>query len=373
MDKTITFTLVHGTWARNAEWTKPESPLFKALRRNFPNVEIKTLPWSSWNRFSARDNARSDLKKRIRNAQNTQHFIIAHSHGGNIARDAVRDQEELVGGLICLNTPFFTTLTRETAFIFEMVIAYAGITFTWAVAAALTNYGLHWLAALGLAVLAFALLKIPIEKTEVWAVNRGTYLRNKLEPPALRKTRFLCLTSPEDEAYGWLSFFEGLANLPFLLMGAWTLPIVWVLTLALLATGVLPILSAPWELWDSAISTTDGWQKWGLFILMSFYFSGLFFVAIFVLAGICSVVLVAVPYGNLRFLDANLFLRVLVTLTPASSSLVEFYERKVSGEGLKHSLLYQDEEAIDFVVAWIRSVAEVPESNAQQIAAEDAP
>lgn len=364
MGKPLKVTLVHGTWAREAEWTKPDAPLSMTLRKSFGDIAIETMPWSGRNRFAARDLARCDLAARIDAARDFEHFIIAHSHGGNIARDAVIGREESVAGLICLNTPFFTALSRETPFIFEISVSLIGITCLWAAFVIFTNYDFHWLAALALSGIAVtAIMIIPVEKGRAWGERRNVYLRDRLAAPTLKAVRFLCLTTPEDEAFGWLGFFEGVANLPFLIMSKSGLPIIWGLVLVLLAVGVLPVLAAPWELWRGAASPApQGWVAWLLcLVLSSFYFLGLLFVASVLLAITVSSTLVAIIYGHWSFMDANMHVRILPTLTPVGASFVDFYEGKASDEGMNHSVLYGDREAIKLIVDWMRLVAGMPD------------
>jgi len=51
----IIFTLVHGTFARNAKWTHTNAPLVKSLLTAFgPNTVIQTFDWTADNSHSAR-------------------------------------------------------------------------------------------------------------------------------------------------------------------------------------------------------------------------------------------------------------------------------------------------------------------------------
>jgi hypothetical protein len=134
------------------------------------------------------------------------------------------------------------------------------------------------------------------------------------------------------------------------------LPLAWLLTVALLATGVLPVLAAPWELWTgTADLSAAGWSKWVQFLGSSFFYPGLAFLATFGAALLASLSLVAIPYGNWQFPDSNLFLRVMVSLVPVRSRAVQFEELAAAGEGLRHSLLYENDRAIAFVIDWIKT------------------
>jgi hypothetical protein len=111
-------TLVHGTWARNAKWTKAGSSLFSHLEECLPKPAIVTgFSWSGKNSARARKRASEELCAHLRRMveENPQaaHFVIGHSHGGNVALKAVAEGQmfETVS-LICLSTPFFNIRPR---------------------------------------------------------------------------------------------------------------------------------------------------------------------------------------------------------------------------------------------------------------------
>ena len=261
MTEPITVSLVHGTWAKHAAWTAPGSPLQTALRAAFEGIKVDAFQWSSWNRFSARHRAAEELAEKIKSTTG-RHYIIAHSHGGNVAIEATRSQENRVAGLICLNTPFFIALGRESFNLFALVFALIYLTILWILFGLWSHYEWHWLTVttLGLVTLGSTGLIFSSVGGPSWARNRERNLRKILEPPTLRFTTVLCLTTTEDEAYGWLSFFETVANLPFLLMARWLFFPIWVLALILISANVLPVLSVPWELWDGTkLTVLSGW------------------------------------------------------------------------------------------------------------------
>ena len=106
-------TLVHGTFARRAGWIKPDSKLSKYLIGMVaPPVHLTPFTWSGANRISARLKAAEDLRRRLLDQvgshPNDAHYVIGHSHGGNVAAYAIQGSEELkrTVGLVCLSTPF---------------------------------------------------------------------------------------------------------------------------------------------------------------------------------------------------------------------------------------------------------------------------
>jgi hypothetical protein len=111
-------TLVHGTWARRAPWTKEDSPLCCYLRETLRDVTFYRFEWSGRNsnsaRFKAAEKLQLELTTRLTERPTAKHYIIAHSHGGNVALYALRDPElcQRISGLVCLATPFFHVRQR---------------------------------------------------------------------------------------------------------------------------------------------------------------------------------------------------------------------------------------------------------------------
>ncbi len=111
-------TLVHGTFARNAPWTKPGSVLRRYLREHIPGrIKLHRFSWSGWPSHSARDRAaqclRCDLSFRIKKYPDAHHCVIAHSHGGNVVCYAARDPELAEHlAIITLSTPFLVPRKR---------------------------------------------------------------------------------------------------------------------------------------------------------------------------------------------------------------------------------------------------------------------
>lgn len=110
----VVITLIHGTWARRAEWTMPGSALSKHLRTTVPELrELANFEWSGSVLQRQRVDAACDFLRWHEDVRRrhpvAQHFVIAHSHGGNVALEAAMRDEQLraaLGGIICLSTPF---------------------------------------------------------------------------------------------------------------------------------------------------------------------------------------------------------------------------------------------------------------------------
>ena len=119
-DPATVVTLIHGTWARRAAWTLPGSPLRRVLSRAATGpLLFQRFAWSGRNSISARQTAVRDLVRHLHGVTQrwprAQHYVVAHSHGGNIAFYALSDRvlQDRIQGLVCLSTPFLTVTPRD--------------------------------------------------------------------------------------------------------------------------------------------------------------------------------------------------------------------------------------------------------------------
>lgn len=125
--------LIHGTWARGffggrKAWTVGGSDVCLKLTAALPpGTSLEPFLWSGRNSFSARSEASNELRRHlVRSAgrePDAAHVVVAHSHGGTVASQALLDKP-LVGvdlrAIVCLATPFVfvsesSQSRRETA------------------------------------------------------------------------------------------------------------------------------------------------------------------------------------------------------------------------------------------------------------------
>ena len=103
--------LVHGTFARNAPWTRPNSLLCRALRASLNNPDLRSVEWSGRNTFRARTEAAESIASCIQAVDSdTPIAIICHSHGGSAVAYGIRQCPNAfrnVRTVVCLATPFF--------------------------------------------------------------------------------------------------------------------------------------------------------------------------------------------------------------------------------------------------------------------------
>jgi pimeloyl-ACP methyl ester carboxylesterase len=119
-DSSIVITLVHGTWAHDAQWTRTNSPFCNQLReelksRGVTNVKFRRFNWSGGNTHRDRRIAsvrlRKKLLRQLGSPRNACHYVVAHSHGGNVALRAVCHSPTLrreLSGIVAIATPFLS-------------------------------------------------------------------------------------------------------------------------------------------------------------------------------------------------------------------------------------------------------------------------
>jgi hypothetical protein len=107
-------TLVPGTWAGKAAWTGADSPLSTALTK--AGCQVVPFEWSHSNCYRARARAAErlagQLQGQVKENPGARQWVVAHSHGGNIALHAVRYLRDS-----CADAPRVSTVTLATPFI----------------------------------------------------------------------------------------------------------------------------------------------------------------------------------------------------------------------------------------------------------------
>jgi hypothetical protein len=114
-------TLVHGTFAKHAPWTR-EGPLWDQLSdtaKLHGTTLFKRFCWSGSNSHSDRLTAGEALQKELievaEKFSNVRNYIIGHGHGGNVMLYATKEKEvsENITGMITMATPFIAVRRRK--------------------------------------------------------------------------------------------------------------------------------------------------------------------------------------------------------------------------------------------------------------------
>ena len=215
-------TLVHGTWARNATWMDESSALRQELLKQIPAIsDILVFRWTGRNSHAARLDAASRLCEHHAAVKKmhprASHYVIAHSHGGNVALYAYRHPEfKDVAGVACLSTPFLHVRTRgfEALWLVMWMLScvfIAALVFAPLAAAWLSTHNIpvnvaelsSWLAimfALGVLYVAWG------EHSQKNSIRLG--VMGGAEPQELRDLNLLIIRSSADEASATLAVMQ---------------------------------------------------------------------------------------------------------------------------------------------------------------------
>jgi hypothetical protein len=114
--------LMHGTFSPDAEWTLPGSSLRSALEHEFNDeLTITRFSWSGINSHAERILAAEKFGRFVRewcsSKEKTRLLVIAHSHGANVVRYALRDPfvARKVPAVLAIAAPFIEVGVRDLA------------------------------------------------------------------------------------------------------------------------------------------------------------------------------------------------------------------------------------------------------------------
>jgi pimeloyl-ACP methyl ester carboxylesterase len=366
----VVVTLVHGTWARRADWTMPSSPLCRSVCRAARGpVRFERLVWSGWNTVTSRSKAverlishLADLQKRWPQAR---HFVVGHSHGGNIAFQAMRDEavEARIAGVVCLSTPFLWASPRDLGPVgrialwwFPVVIALVCLV----PAVELLPLALQDAAGAIALIIAVGLGLV----FSPWATKFAKVVAGALQYPDVQPRKVLIVRSFGDEASAAL----GAAH-----MISWIAELLWSSTSRFLGALISTV-----ETWRAALA-----KRWRLLVPACVVLAGLaivslataergswlarggyvaeFFGALLIAVLAAPSFLVIVALGIVtgpELLVAALLFRVTPESTPPGGGWTVWQVPKdpwntPHGAVLMHSTTYDDEESLAIVSQWM--------------------
>lgn len=398
-------TMVHGTFAPQAAWTSEGSKLCKFLKERLEGaVLFQRYAWTGANTHTARvaasEGLRAQLFSQLRDFPDAAHFLIGHSHGGNIAVYALGASEldGKLAGVFCLNTPFVCATRRShnqvLFFLFHalaLLLFFIGVGLpAMALVPLLRGDGSATLRSLLTAVAVGAIflacswfLLSRRARLADWIVRRQTDLISLIKLPVTKHTRVHCLWGPSDEVIGLFSFFDAVAALPYILMHPIALAVLF--AGGFLLFGVAQETAYAWfgpEHWFSSDATLYDRLSAGIISFVAFaadaltggggHYRGawLFFGVILATLGVVLVIvgslLIALiaqtvmrllPMGVTwhRFAD-SLFVHLAFTQTPVSARQVVFSDVGTSVSLLMHSAIYNDDRALEELLRGIVAV-----------------
>jgi hypothetical protein len=345
-------TLVHGTFARNAPWTRPDSPLSVALQGS--GCHVTRFAWSGRNSHRARMHATQDLVEHLQQ-QLTEHprarqWVIAHSHGGNVALHATDQLRALRGRrarvtTVALATPFLHARPRTIPGWPLFIIVLFGA-FLLASAAGTVMTGPRSLAdtvlvAGGGAFAALIALCASGAVLHRRSLGRGwrSRLVAAIHAPTARPEETIVIRAVGDEASGFLVAGQFVGWLSAVATRLLTSLWLWV---AVIGLPQLAILVA-------TVVGRGGRLAYGL-LLYGFAPAGLLVVAMAAaMAGAAVVFGIDGPFAGLVVSCSA------EPAPPGTATLLQLEPRTAATRnGLAHSSLYADDQVIRYIVSAVR-------------------
>lgn len=384
----LLITLVHGTFAGNAKWVFDEGSVLRtAISKEFGDkVECETFKWGTLNNaHHHRLNAGAELaiqhNEFVKNNPECPSFIIAHSHGGNVAMYALRDLEQIPAGIVTMGTPFITCEPRNIKASESMLKAVAasaayGFAFFISLLAFLLfdNFVFRHLSGGWIIVsllIGFYLVILPIYAGAMMIENFPRLLEwaGRKQAESIQRLKLPNTTVPMlsihvagDEAGFWLRITRAAGDVPYRF---------WKMRFGALAFILLIILQCSfyWSMPFSVNSVKDA--VWVIFLPVMMAAINMIW-----LASLWQVIMVGLPkiaralphaFGGESLLD-NWLTRIGTSVMPVEAP--NSTERKYSPRrkrfwgvplpDLLHSWMYNDKESVDEMVEWLRSRLQKP-------------
>lgn len=101
--------LIHGTFEPNAAWTYQGSPMWNAIQQRNPKATLTRFEWTGANTHAGRKTAAEELGKALLRSESNHHYIVAHSHAGNVVlalSQLFPNVAMKIKGVCLLSTPF---------------------------------------------------------------------------------------------------------------------------------------------------------------------------------------------------------------------------------------------------------------------------
>lgn len=366
---TIRFTCIHGTFNANANWiTQDEQQYpdgFRArLARLFDDdVEFDAPPpWgaNSWRRkwtdltnaarLRGAENLQAHILEQAAESEDDQHFLLAHSHGGNVALYALQNPEiqKRIDGVICMATPFLFPRRRPLSvgiLLLSLAIVVAGFYQFAPRLAQMSDGWLGWATSSALFIVA-----IVVPAFLIWIVISQRYKRThnaKLDfeqhidrlSYADPNKPILLIRASGDEASGLLrsmQFFNWIAGKAMRLSGQQIV--------VLLGIALTLLVSSQYS--EFAVIPTS---------LIGAFGAALVFTALVIVVMLMVLTISRIGVG----LDAWKWVGEIETMVedgpPGIKSELVVLKPKQPKKGLSHTKIYTEQETTEAISAWCRS------------------
>ena len=240
--------------------------MHQELSARFPGAEVFSFPWSGSNSHASRLEAAKELQKYfVRAAEGRpglRHFVIAHSHGGNVTiyalRGLSRETRRTVRGVACIANPFIQCRGRDvsTQRLRLLASGVAG-TILWTIvcASSLFPHSLRIaagaLAGVGVIALYQLFRVLPIQALNLFTQTHTDRLH--ADPPG--QVPLLCVRTGRDEAQIWLDIVSIICRaMTWLWDQAFTLFVRWIVAAWVLPRDIIREKSQEW--WNEQTQKT---------------------------------------------------------------------------------------------------------------------
>ncbi|MCX6214109.1 alpha/beta fold hydrolase [Spirosoma sp.] len=400
-DVQTVITLVHGTFATHAPWIQADSLMCRALHKHFGDTtQVIPFTWSGGNTHSARQKAskrlRDHLTDQVETYKDAHHYLVCHSHGGNVALHAISGTplEDQISGVVCLATPFLVARKRNlggdlgkhfTGAAGLVVAIVTGVMFgilpSW-----ISPFRVRATVGVGLATL---LVGLPMYFIAQRWLKFADGLLKDLTSPAIDPEKVIIMRSPADEASGALSLFQFVSHLSVRLyttlfdLYEWTERVAVKLVkqkrrlVTTLIISIIVFSGLLYVILNGEYGSQSDWFSTGIYLLVVLVFfigasayclltgreeSVTFFFQLpgAVVAWPVSLLLIILllPFGW-EIALANILLDVTAESTPIGSWRVQLWEPPTSdslvARPLMHSVLYEDSRVLESICQWIES------------------
>ncbi|BCG80602.1 hypothetical protein [Mesorhizobium sp. 113-3-3] len=396
--------LVLGTWAPDSAWTLDGSLLRMTLETKLEgNVEFSVFKWPGNNLFMLRRKQSAKLfrlvRKKLSENPAARVALFCHSHGGNIALEAVnrpevdtdrvslvtfntpclyflrRDPGSFVGGLILHLFLLLALISMLTLYVFFSAFGFAdmrqNITGIYIFAIGVT------FSILGIIVLNYrnALILVAAD----WLLRWNKFV----SVGVIRKARMLSVNTAGDEVFNFFKLLESIAALPFMLMnkkvvflanflafcvvldflangcsgggllGNWLKSLSQFVCAPPLDPGAISAPPPELALVDAVTQEPHLRYTLGVFVLLVSF--ALTYLMVLVVASLLSNAVFCAWLGLNPITSPFTFFfhRIGVSVIPLTAARLEFYDAAVGGALLNHSVAYGDPHVLVYVMRWL--------------------
>jgi len=252
--------VIHGTWGERSDFAFSDSLFCRVIKEAYgKELEFRRFEWSGKNSAVERARAVVSLQELIRSLgkDNPSIFLLAHSHGGNVALDALLDPSiaTTVSGIVTLGTPFLERYVQpwvksldSTYFVIccaVTIMGMMGVGIVFVVGSYIGLLSPIYGAIGGLtAITIFYRIALNTVKATPTVLEEISSIAYKMMPKNRHPiaAKVLVIYTKSDEAFWWLRTVFSMANLPFAVLNATIILAGWLWILGMWA-GVVFLLA----------------------------------------------------------------------------------------------------------------------------------